>query len=43
VKLLVSEGVDTAMLIHSDPNNIKEKLIAFIKKVAAGIINILTH
>jgi hypothetical protein len=43
VKLLVSEGVDTALLIHSDPNNIKEKLIEFIKKIAAGIINILTR
>ncbi|MBX7181862.1 MAG: hypothetical protein K1X82_07105 [Bacteroidia bacterium] len=42
VKLLVSEGVDTAILIQSDPTNIKEKLVELIKRIAAGIINILT-
>ncbi len=42
INLLVAEGIDTAMVIHGDPTNIKEKFVELIKRIAAGIIKILT-
>ena len=42
INLLVAEGVDAALHLHNDPTNFREKLIEFVKKIAAGIIHILT-
>jgi hypothetical protein len=39
--LLVSEGVETALTIQQDPTHIKDKVVAFIKQAASGIIKIL--
>jgi hypothetical protein len=43
IQLLISEGIDTALVIQADPTNLKEKIVAFIKKVAGGIVQILTR
>jgi len=41
ITMLVSEGMETAFEIQKDPHNIKDKVVAFIKKAAAGVINII--
>ncbi len=41
ISLLVSEGVETAIEIQQDPHQIKDKLVGFVKKAAAGIIGLL--
>jgi hypothetical protein len=41
ISLLVSEGVEVAFEIQKDPHNIKDKVVDFIKKATAGVINLI--
>ncbi len=41
LKILVAEGIDTAVNIQKDPHDIKDKLIGALKKSATAVVNVL--
>jgi hypothetical protein len=41
LKILVAEGIDTAVNIQKDPHHIKDKLLDALKKSATGVLNLL--
>jgi len=41
IELLITEGIDTALTIHKDPHDIKDKLLNVLKKSAWGVLNLL--
>ena len=40
-KLLVGEGIETAINIKKDPHEIKDKLVTFFKESASGVLNLI--